>query len=133
MRIHLLSPQGMAALSPYRPSQVFGLAVTEAVNCSKCGDTTHQSQYTQYFYNTQVRRLVQGTEVELFHHTFAGLPLLQARVAGRARAWRLAIWLAGWCSGCTPPCSSRRAGRYLAAACCTCSRRLAASRQACSA
>lgn len=33
---------------------VFGLTVTEAVNCQKCGQTTHQSCYTQYFYNTQV-------------------------------------------------------------------------------
>jgi hypothetical protein len=33
---------------------VFGLAVTEAVNCHKCGETTHQSCYVQYFYNTQV-------------------------------------------------------------------------------
>ena len=35
--------------------RVFGLAVTEAVNCHRCGQTTHQNQYTQYFYNTQVR------------------------------------------------------------------------------
>jgi len=32
----------------------FGLAVREEVHCRKCGLTTHQSSYTQYFYNTQV-------------------------------------------------------------------------------
>ncbi len=33
---------------------VFGLGVREAVDCSACHKTTHQTSYTQHFYNTQV-------------------------------------------------------------------------------
>ncbi|KAL4433799.1 hypothetical protein ABPG75_000240 [Micractinium tetrahymenae] len=31
----------------------FGLSVREEVHCSHCGKDTHQTSYTQYFYNTQ--------------------------------------------------------------------------------
>ena len=33
---------------------IFGLTVREEVHCSQCRKTTHQTSYTQYFYNSQV-------------------------------------------------------------------------------
>ena len=59
-----------------RPSGIdatFGLVVREEVHCHRCGKVTHQSSYTQYFHNTQVRA---------------------ARASGpkaTARVWRLAM------------------------------------------
>ena len=33
---------------------VFGLPVAEHIACDACNKTTHESKYTQYFYNVQV-------------------------------------------------------------------------------
>ncbi|PSC67694.1 Inactive ubiquitin carboxyl-terminal hydrolase 54 isoform A [Micractinium conductrix] len=38
-------------------NEIFGLPVSECVRCHKCGRTTHNSSYTQYFYNIQAAAL----------------------------------------------------------------------------
>ena len=40
---------------------IFGLSVSEHVQCSSCRKVTQQSSYTQYFYNTQVGGGVAGS------------------------------------------------------------------------
>lgn len=41
---------------------LFGLAVRERVECARCGKSTHESSYLQYFYTTQVG--VRGLMIE---------------------------------------------------------------------
>ena len=62
LTIYELINQGVAALRQYGMAAdvadldaIFGLAVHEYVHCSACQLSSHDSHYTQYFYNTQVR------------------------------------------------------------------------------
>ena len=48
-RIRGVSEEAAAAVDAF-----FGLQVAEEVHCGACGKVTHQTSYTQYFYNTQV-------------------------------------------------------------------------------
>jgi hypothetical protein len=45
---------------PAGVDELFGLWVKEAVDCSRCGKTTHQSSYTKFLYSAQVRAGCQG-------------------------------------------------------------------------
>lgn len=48
-RIEALGPAAAAGLA-----EVFGVAVREYVYCQDCDLSSHETSYTQYFYNTQV-------------------------------------------------------------------------------
>ena len=52
-RIRALSPGAAAVVDAS-----FGLHVSESVHCSACKKVTHLSEYTQYFFNTQVGGVV---------------------------------------------------------------------------
>ena len=44
---------------PSQPDLIFGLPVAEALHCSACGVTSHQTSYTQYFFNVAATALRQ--------------------------------------------------------------------------
>jgi hypothetical protein len=60
LTIYELINQGVSALRNYGMAAdvdldaAFGLTVHEYVHCAACDLNTHDSRYTQYFYNTQV-------------------------------------------------------------------------------
>lgn len=45
---------GVADPAGHAVNALFGLCVSEHVQCGACGKATHQNTYTQYFHNTQV-------------------------------------------------------------------------------
>ena len=53
---HQAAPPAPPPHPMYAVNEIFGLPVSECVRCHKCGRTTHNSSYTQYFYNIQACR-----------------------------------------------------------------------------
>ena len=78
--------QGVSTEAAAAVDAAFGLRVAEAVHCGACGRVTHQTSYTQYFYNTQVG---DAWCCGVLHDTACGVRVLHAAAPAAAARQRI--------------------------------------------